>query len=305
MNDLTGQIFGCLKVLGLDEEETKRRSEKYGKPTLFWKTECRVCHKKISKGVSEFRNIEKTNLAGCSCRGIDLTGEKIGRLTVTGIAEIKKTGKRLWRCECSCGNVVIHETGILRAKSAPQSCGCLQREAASQTGKRTIHYLLEGREMMSPQNKRIHTIWTQMRQRCNNPNNHAYSYYGGRGIKVCKEWEDVDVFEKWALENGYEDTLTIDRIDSNGNYEPSNCRWTTMQVQANNTRGNKYITYKGETKSLADWCRELNLDYSRTKVRLNACHYTPEQAFELDKYAAQYQFGNKALGQKEFQKQVV
>ena len=232
---------------------------------------------------------------------------QIGRLTVLECVGKNNKNEPMWLCQCSCGNNKIIRGYSLACKKAPQSCGCLQKEAASRTGKRTIKYLVKRQEdnKLSPEIKRLHRIWTQMRQRCENPNNHAYSYYGNRGIKVCKEWEDVDAFEKWALENGYEDTLTIDRIDSNGNYEPSNCRWTTMQVQANNTRGNKYITYKGETKSLADWCRELNLDYFRTKARLNACHYTPEQAFELDKYAAQYQFGNRALGQKEFQKQVV
>lgn len=232
----------------------------------------------------------------------DLIGLRVGRITVIDIEnkEEKRETKIRYKCQCDCGNIVYRDKYRLIGRHAAQSCGCLQREAASNTGKRTIKALIEKAEQtkLSPEIKRLHRIWTQMRQRCENPNNHAYEYYGGRGIKVCNEWQEVEPFEKWALENGYQKELTIDRIDTNGDYCPENCRWVTMLVQGNNTRKNRRITYKGRTQSLADWCRELDLDYFRTKARLNSCGYTVEQAFEMEKYAAQKQFNNKAQGKK-------
>lgn len=95
--------------------------------------------------------------------------------------------------------------------------------------------------------------------------------------------------------NGYQDTLTIDRIDTNGNYEPNNCRWVDTIVQANNKTTNKYIAFNNKTQSLAEWCRELNLDYDRTKQRINACNMTPKQAFTLPKYYTQKYNGNKRI----------
>lgn len=118
-----------------------------------------------------------------------------------------------------------------------------------------------------------------MRQRCLNPNNKGYKWYGERGITICDEWlRSYDLFEKWAFTHGYCDDLTIDRIDNNKGYSPENCRWVTIRVQNNNLRKNKYITYKGKTQSMADWCRELNLHYSATRSRL-AKGWSVEKAF--------------------------
>lgn len=132
-----------------------------------------------------------------------------------------------------------------------------------------------------------------MLNRCEHTNNKNYNLYGGRRIKVCAEWHKWETFRDWALDNGYKYGLTIDRIDRNGNYEPSNCRWVTMDVQANNKSNNKYITYQGRTQSLAVWCRELELDYFRTKARFNSCGMTPEQVFELPRYYTQKECNNK------------
>ena len=108
-----------------------------------------------------------------------------------------------------------------------------------------------------------------MRQRCNNPNRHDYKRYGGRGIAVCKEWNDYSTFRNWAIANGYNDNLSIDRIDVNGNYEPSNCRWVDNIVQANNVRNNHRIEYKGTTYTLAEFARKLNISYSTLQHRIN------------------------------------
>jgi hypothetical protein len=117
-------------------------------------------------------------------------------------------------------------------------------------------------------NLRLYKCWKNIKQRCNNPNKPNYKYYGGKGIKVCKEWENFFVFEKWALENGYEEHLTIDRIDTNKNYEPSNCRWATLKEQANNKTNNRLITYKNITKTIHQWADEVNISAKTISMRL-------------------------------------
>ncbi len=96
-----------------------------------------------------------------------------------------------------------------------------------------------------------------MKERCNNPNNKNYANYGGRGIAVCDEWQEFIPFYKWAMSHGYAENLTIDRIDVNGNYEPSNCRWVTQKEQANNKRNNHLLTYGGKTQTLSQWANDL------------------------------------------------
>ena len=117
-------------------------------------------------------------------------------------------------------------------------------------------------------NSRLHRIWNNMKQRCSNPNNDGYKYYGMRGVTVCKEWQEFKPFYIWAMNNGYEDNLTIDRIDVNGNYEPSNCRWANKYTQANNTRQNRYIMFKNTTHTLKEWSVLLNIPYGCLQQRL-------------------------------------
>lgn len=100
----------------------------------------------------------------------------------------------------------------------------------------------------------LHNIWLTMRYRCSKPTCTAYPKYGAKGIKVCPEWDkNFEVFRDWALSNGYNDFLTIDRIDSHADYSPHNCRWVTQKVQQNNRSNNIYLTYKGQTHSLIEW----------------------------------------------------
>lgn len=140
---------------------------------------------------------------------------------------------------------------------------------------------------------RINLIYRHMKQRCYNPRCKDYKDYGNRGILICSEWMNPErvpsldnatkgylAFKTWAISNGYSDDLTIDRIDVNKGYSPSNCRWVSNKVQQNNKRTNKYLTYKGRTKSLSEWCEELGLNYSRVKARINVCKWSVEQAFE-------------------------
>jgi hypothetical protein len=129
---------------------------------------------------------------------------------------------------------------------------------------------------------RIYKTWERMKYRCFNPRAMNYQKYGARGITVCEEWKhSFKSFYDWAMANGYRDDLTIDRIDVNGNYEPSNCRWITMLEQQNNRRSNRYITYNGETHTMADWCRILNLPYKVVKLRITSYGWSAERAFTV------------------------
>jgi len=191
---------------------------------------------------------------------IDLTGKKIGKLIV-----IKRVGTRrgcepIWLCKCDCGNVSIVEGTGLRLKRT-KSCGCSKKE-----------YQSLSLTKIKDANKRLCRIFHEMKDRCLNTKLKCYKNYGGRGIKVCNEWLDKQTgiinFYNWAIKNGYQDNLTLDRIDNNGNYEPSNCRWVTRKEQQNNRRNNRYITYKGETHTMKQWSEKLNINYSSFRGRL-------------------------------------
>lgn len=130
-----------------------------------------------------------------------------------------------------------------------------------------------------PDNLRIYGIWQKMKSRCFNERCERYKDYGGRGITMCEEWaSDFDAFADWAYANGYESDLTIDRTNNDGNYEPNNCRWITRREQAYNTRQNRLVTYRGETKPLIVWCNELNLPYDATHNRIEG-GWDVERAF--------------------------
>jgi len=190
---------------------------------------------------------------------IDLSGIRFGRLVAIERAE--NIGKKIaWLCRCDCGKENIVATTHLRSGKI-QSCGCLAKE---------MHFTnnLKHGAKIGGKSKRLYNIWIHMKDRCDNENISDWYLYGGRGIKVCVEWHDYRVFEKWALDNGYNDSLSIDRIDYNGNYCPDNCRWANDYQQARNRRNNKYITINGETKSLAEWVEVYGANYNTVRSRI-------------------------------------
>lgn len=195
-------------------------------------------------------------------------GNKYGRLTVIERA-VHQSKEAYWRCVCECGNETSVRGTHLRSGDV-LSCGCLRKSHLGEYSK--IH---------GKTNTRLYKIWDAMRYRCRSETCSIYELYGGRGIRVCDEWESSFTdFEKWAFDNGYSDNLSIDRIDVNGNYEPSNCRWATDIEQMNNRRCNKYITYNGETKTLSEWNRTLGKSKKYLATRLR-CGYSMEEAMTL------------------------
>ena len=187
-----------------------------------------------------------------------MIGKKFGRWTV--IELFGKNGKAstlAYKCKCTCGNEKVVNGAKLRTGES-RSCGCLKAETQTAHGD-------------SAKGKRLYHIWENMKQRCTNPSNSNYSRYGGRGISICKEWLNSYVaFKEWALQNGYSDTLTLDRINNNGNYCPENCRWATKAMQDQNKRQSVMIDVGGVKKCATEWAREFGI---RPGTVLSRIHY--------------------------------
>ncbi|MEK5139095.1 hypothetical protein MKZ18_06485 [Priestia sp. FSL W8-0001] len=178
----------------------------------------------------------------------DISGQRFGRLIAVDL--VAEKGKRTrWRCKCDCGGERLVPLNSLNSGKC-KSCGCLRKENTSKTFKK--HGLTD---------TRLYEIWLNMRNRCKNHKNSSFKNYGGRGIEISEEWDVFENFYKWSMENGYNDELSIDRINNDGNYEPSNCRWETREVQANNTRINVFTEVEGVTRTLSEHARHYNINY--------------------------------------------
>lgn len=201
---------------------------------------------------------------------VDLTGKQFGRLTV--IARAANRGETVcWSCECECGNTRVVRGCSLRS-GRTQSCGCLQKEQVTKL-------LVTHGQAKKGKRTRLYKIYHGMKKRCLKESDPSYKRYGGRGITVCDEWkEDFKAFYDWAMSHGYSDDLTLDRIDSSKGYSPANCRWVSFEVQNNNTSRNHLITYNGKTQTLAQWAKEIGMDYNKLRARIVRSHWSIEKA---------------------------
>ena len=255
----------------------KRVGEKYrkltfvkylGKDKAQFLCDCgELCEKR-------YYDVRRGSVTSCGCNKEgqflpNLEGERYGKLIAVKELEIRN-GQRFYLFRCECGNVIEHMIKEAR-RGKLKSCGCGQFTQAGIAN--TTHGM---------SNTRIHGIWNKMKARCLNTRNKSYKYYGGRGISICDEWLSEDKgfvnFYEWSMKNGYTDELSIDRIDNDGNYEPSNCRWTTAKVQNNNTRANKIFVYKGEPLTLAQWDDRYDLTYDSLWKRVHKYGYSIEKA---------------------------
>ena len=191
----------------------------------------------------------------------DLSGKQFGKLTVVSIAERKRdrggASRIWWKCKCECGNeCVIRASALTKKTGFQQSCGCLRHKGNPKHG---LYHT------------RLHKIWSNMKTRCLNPNSPRYKDYGGRGITICEEWqEDFISFYSWAIEHGYREDLTIDRINNDGNYEPSNCRWADSFMQRRNRKDTHLISYNGETLTAKEWSKKIGGNDHLVGYRLRA-----------------------------------
>ena len=190
----------------------------------------------------------------------DYTGKKYGYLTVLEFVK-RENKKTYWKCKCDCGKEIIIPITYLTSGST-KSCGCYRKKVCKNNAKIT-HNMSKSR---------LYRIWIEIKRRCYNKNRNSYKYYGYRGIKVCDEWKnDFINFYNWAINNGYKENLTIDRINVNGNYEPSNCKWSTVKEQNNNMRTNHYLYYNNKKYTMSQFAEAYNIPYYIIKNRIRSC----------------------------------
>lgn len=244
--DLTDRRFNMLYV----ESFAGKRGDQNA-----WNCICDCGKRKVI--TSHYLTSGKTKSCGClrnKGKMVDLTGYETEDLIVLSISE-KKNGKIYWNYKCKhCGK--INKGCTSNIKRGKATCKCIHSKRIS------ISRSKEGRD--TP----IYNKWLGMKCRCFNKNDSHFKDYGGRGITICPEWLDFDVFYKWSLENGYKDGYSIERKDVNGNYCPENCCWIPLEDQPKNKRNTIYIEINGIEKRLKEWCEVYNANYKTVHQRI-------------------------------------
>lgn len=188
----------------------------------------------------------------------NLIGLRYGKLIVKEKLDTDHHGEKRWLCVCDCGNEYVTTSNRLTSGQTTCCRDCMVKKIgdANRTHGRTP--------------KKLFYAYVNMKTRCYNKNYFLYHRYGGRGISVCDEWKNsFENFREWALKNGWNESLSLDRIDNDGNYQPDNCKWSTVVEQSNNRRTNRMITYKGVTDTMANWSRNTGLPYYIIQRRLD------------------------------------
>lgn len=266
--DLVGQTFGRLTVLSYSHKTKDKRQNIHH----YWNCKCECGNKKIAR--QDDLIYGRTKSCGCLKHGKLLTGMKFGRLTVIEeappqIRKDKKGRKKMWKCLCECGNesIVSHE---LLVGGHTKSCGCLQLEGHPKNP-----------ELIRNKYPRLYKIWLSMRARCNNPKDQHHKNYHDRGIRICNEWNTFEPFCEWALSHGYNDNLTIERRDVNGNYSPINCKWIPFSEQQKNKTNTRYYSIDGILYTADEASQRFHIKKNTFVARVNRYGFTPEEAISI------------------------
>lgn len=278
--DITGQKYGNIRVIGMTENKTE-----HGTP--LWECVCEECGDKTERTKSSLNRTKNKGKTGCRiCDAPKIIGQRFGKLValeeveprihiVSTTGEVQK--KRYYLCQCDCGNIAtVFGTDLTSGHT--KSCGCY---AAECTSKRLLGSGQRRGQFLDSKYDRLFTSWGCMLQRCNNPKNNRYQYYGAKGVTVCPEWYEFNNFAEWSIVHGYAPDLSIDRIDVNGNYEPSNCKWSTILEQSNNKTSCRMLTMNGETHTLKDWSRITGIPDSTIRHRIDIGHYSVADALSM------------------------
>lgn len=190
----------------------------------------------------------------------DIANKRFGRLVALVPVEKNKWDNWIWECRCDCGNIHMAAQGKLTLGKV-SSCGCYKKELKITQ--------LEKHGITTGGKPRTLIIWSGMKARCLNNKSISYKSYGAKGVTVCDEWLEFKNFHNWAITHGYQDGLTLDRIDNYGNYEPTNCQWVDSKENKKRQRNTRYIVINGISKSVSDWCRTLKISKTTAYKHLN------------------------------------
>ena len=246
----TGMRFGKLVVSKQVERKPNDKDKHYK-----WLCKC-DCGNEIVVRSSDLR---RGRIKSCGCLKYeikDIKGQRFGRLVALEHVGFSSNRVTLWKCRCDCGNTIIVREGNLHSGKS-QSCGCLNVERTKEANLR--HGMAH---------TRLYNIWSKMKERCYNTTRKAYKNYGGKGVHVCDEWRnDFQKFYDWAINNGYKENLTIDRINSNGNYDPVNCRWVTLSENVRLKYKFDFITVGDLSLTIHDWAHRIGLSQETLRER--------------------------------------